>query len=194
MAKSKITIRRDGKEITLSQSEVKEFIMKGKGLTEKEYKSLVATTRNKLRAYEAFSGARKQSATSYLYYQTRAERRKGYKPTIARLRIEAMPNYSTSRLAKVLKSPVSRANIAETYASATYSAFARLIEANPTAKRIYDEISDPVKRENALVDFAQQLHAEITERGTVRDSQAIPYGETFGSGDAPDDFDIEKYL
>lgn len=194
MAKSKITIRRDGKEITLSQSEVKEFIMKGKGLTEKGYKSLVATTRNKLRVYETFSGAPKQSPTTYLYYQTRSEKRKGYKPTIQRLRIEAMPNYSTSRLAKVLQSPVSRANIAETYESATYSAFARLIEANPTAKRIYDEISDPVKREKALVDFAQQLHVEITERGRVRDSQAIPYGETFGSGDALDDFDIEEYL
>ena len=48
-------------------------------------------------------------------------------------------------------------------------------------------------REKALADYANMLHAKIDEMGRVQEQEAIPFGETFGSGDDID-FDIEDYL
>ena len=54
-------------------------------------------------------------------------------------------------------------------------------------------ITDPVKRERALIDLAKKLHARQDAAGRVQASSAIPFGQAVGS-DAPIDFDIGKYL
>ena len=54
-------------------------------------------------------------------------------------------------------------------------------------------ITDPVKRERALIDLATKLHARQDAAGSVQASSAIPFGQAVGS-DEPIDFDIESYL
>ena len=82
---------------------------------------------------------------------------------------------------------------ASTYEDATYKQFKGLVESNKQAKAIYDTIKDPVMREKALSDYANKLHAKINEQDEVVESEAIPFGETYGS-DEQIDFDIEDYL
>ena len=54
-------------------------------------------------------------------------------------------------------------------------------------------ITDPVKRERALIDLAAKLHARQDAEGSVQASSAIPFGQAVGSDEAID-FDIEEYL
>lgn len=54
-------------------------------------------------------------------------------------------------------------------------------------------ITDPVKRERALIDLATKLHARQDAAGRVQASSAIPFGQAVGSDEAID-FDIESYL
>ena len=54
-------------------------------------------------------------------------------------------------------------------------------------------ITDPVKRERALIDLATKLHAKQDAAGSVQASSAIPFGQAVGSDEAID-FDIESYL
>ena len=54
-------------------------------------------------------------------------------------------------------------------------------------------ITDPVKRERALIDLAAKLHARQDAAGRVQASSAIPFGQAVGSDEAID-FDIESYL
>lgn len=54
-------------------------------------------------------------------------------------------------------------------------------------------ITDPVKREQALINLAEKLHAKQDAAGRVQASSAIPFGQAVGSDEALD-FDIEEYL
>ena len=54
-------------------------------------------------------------------------------------------------------------------------------------------ITDPVKRERALIDLATKLHARQDAAGKVQSSSAIPFGQAVGSDEAVD-FHIESYL
>ena len=54
-------------------------------------------------------------------------------------------------------------------------------------------ITNPVKRERALIDLAAKIHARQDAAGRVQASSAIPFGQAVGS-DEPIDFDIESYL
>ena len=54
-------------------------------------------------------------------------------------------------------------------------------------------ITNPVKRERALIDLATKIHARQDAAGRVQASSAIPFGQAVGS-DEPIDFDIESYL
>ena len=68
-----------------------------------------------------------------------------------------------------------------------------LINKNKQARDIYESISDPVKREEAMTDYANKLGAKIDEQDEIIENEAIPYGETFGSTDEID-FNIDSYL
>lgn len=161
-----------------------------------------------------------QSPASLLYFESRARKREGaeYSPSLERQRIEAFPSRSTGKA--LTERSVKR--LENVYAQTTSKAFDGLINANPTAQMIARPqsiiidpttgerrlakagdpedkiftgmlITDPVKREQALKDIANKIHARQDAAGRVQASSAIPFGQAVGSDEAID-FDIENYL
>ena len=190
---------RDGVRVPMTAREVKAFVMKERGWSSEQYNREYDKLRNRLRAYEAYqrqSGltVEAQSPASVLYFESRARRREGadYKPSLELQRIKSFPSVSSG---KALSRTLERSNerLERIYSRTTDKAFARLIEVNPTAAEIYETIDDPVRREQALKDFAELLHAKQDAAGRVQASSAIPFGQAVGS-DEEIDFDIEAYL
>ena len=72
--------------------------------------------------------------------------------------------------------------------------FSEFIEANEKAKEIYNTIKDPYKRDKALSDYADKLHAKIDESEKVKKSEAIPFSSQVYGSDTTIDFDIDAYL
>lgn len=190
---------KNGVKRKLSNKEIKAFIMKERGWTTEQYNKEYDKLRNKLRTYEAYEAqsdvnVTKQSPAHILYYEAKAMKRRGanYQRSIALERINAFPSLSTGKaLQKALKNPNS--SFGEIYREATDKAFNGLINANPKAKEISEKITDPVKREQALKDYVEKLHAKQNENGEYQAGSAIPFGQAVGS-DLSIDFDIEKYM
>ena len=190
---------RNGVRVALTARDVKAYVMKERGWTSEQYNKEYDKLRNRLRAYETFqreSGVEveKQSPASLLYFESRARRREGaeYQPTLELQRVKSFPSVSSGKaLRRTLERSYER--LERIYSKTTDKAFARLIEINPTAAEIYETIDDPVRREQALKDFAELLHAKQDAAGRVQASSAIPFGQAVGSDDAID-FDIEAYL
>ena len=190
---------RDGVRVPMTAREVKAFVMKERGWSSEQYNREYDKLRNRLRAYEAYqrqSGVtvEAQSPASVLYFESRARRREGaeYKPSLELQRIKSFPSVSSGKaLSRTLERSSER--LERIYSRTTDKAFARLIEVNPTAAEIYETIDDPVRREQALKDFAELLHAKQDAAGRVQASSAIPFGQAVGS-DKEIDFDIEAYL
>lgn len=190
----------NGKQIKMSNRDVKKFIMQQNNWTASEYDKKYDIFKNKLRAYEAFEASRgvavqKQSPQELLFKQAKAKQRLGasYKPSIQMQRITSFTSISSGRAMQATQGKIYAARRAALYEDATYKAFGKLIERNPIAKDIYTTIQDPVKREKALKAFADKLHTKIDEHGRIEEAEAIPFGEVFGS-DAVIDFDISSYI
>ena len=173
--------------------------MKERGWTSDQYSKEYDKLRNRLRAYEAFQrqsgvSAEAQSPASILYFESRARKREGaeYQQSLELQRIKSFPSISSG---KALGSALERRSetFAHRYAETTSKVFAGLIAANPTAAEIAERVTDPVKRERALIDVAAKLHARQDAAGRVQASSAIPFGQAVGSDEAID-FDIESYL
>lgn len=198
MAKS-IYQTKNGVKTKLTNKEIKTFIMKERGWTTDQYNKEYDKLRNKLRAYEAFQAqsgvsVTKQSPAHILYYEAKAMKREGanYQRSIELERINSFSSISTGKaLQKALKNP--NYSFAKKYRSATDKAFKGLINTNPKAKEISEKITDPVKREQALKDYADKLHAKQNEIGEYQAESAIPFGQAVGS-DLSIDFEIEEYL
>jgi len=185
---------RNGVRVALTARDVKAYVMKERGWTSEQYNKEYDKLRNRLRAYEAFqrqSGieVEAQSPASLLYFESRARRREGaeYQPSLELQRVKSFPSVSSGRALR------SYERLERIYSKTTVKAFSRLIEINPTAAEIYETIDDPVRREQALKDFAELLHAKQDAAGRVQASSAIPFGQAVGSDDAIE-FDIEAYL
>lgn len=191
----------NGERVKMTSREVKAYIMKVNGWTTEQYNKQYDIMRNKVRAYEAYerqSGrqVQSQSVQSLLFKEAKAKKRMGaeYKPSIKMQRIRSFTSVSSGKAGqKALQGQRYRQRRAKTYEDATYKQFKGLIDNNPQAKFIYDNISDPVKREQAMTDYANKLGAKIDEQDQVNENEAIPFGETYGSTDEID-FDIEDYL
>lgn len=190
-----------GGKVPMTNREVKNYIMKVNGWTSEQYQKQYDIFKNKLRAYEAYEAQhgriKKQSPVELLYKEARTKAREGadYKPSIKMQTIRKFTSVSSGKAGqKALQGRRYQKRRSELYSEATKKQFSGLIEKNPTAQRILDEIEDPVKREQALIDLAKQLNMKINEQGEALENEAIPFGEVFGSGDALDDFDIEAYL
>lgn len=191
----------NGERVKMTSREVKAYIMKVNGWTTDQYNKQYDIMRNKVRAYEAYerqSGrqVQSQSVQSLLFKEAKAKKRMGadYKPSIKMQRIRSFTSVSSGKAGqKALQGQRYRQRRAKTYEDATYKQFKGLIESNPQAKFIYDSISDPVKREQAMTDYANKLGAKIDEQDQVNENEAIPFGETYGSTDEID-FGIEDYL
>lgn len=190
---------RDGVRVPMTAREVKAFVMKERGWTSEQYNREYDKLRNRLRAYEAYqrqSGVtvEAQSPASVLYFESRARRREGaeYQPSLELQRIKSFPSVSSGKaLTRTLESRSE--TFAKRYRATTDKQFAGLIAANPTAAEIARRIDDPVKREQALKDLANKLHAKQDAAGRIQATSAIPFGQAVGSDDAID-FDIEAYL
>jgi len=190
-----------GQRVKMTNREVKAYIMKTNKWTTEQYNKKYDILRNKLRSYEAYEKAsgravKPQSVQSLLFKEAKAKQRLGsdYTPSIKMQRIRSFTSVSSGRAGqRALQGRLYQQRRASTYEDATFKQFRGLVENNPQAKLIYDAIKDPVKREKALTDFANKLHAKINEQDEVVESEAIPFGETYGSDDAID-FDMEEYL
>ena len=201
MAKETYYKYQNGQRVKMTNREVKPYIMKVNGWTTEQYNKQYDIMRNKLRAYEAYerqSGRQvtSQSVQGLLFKEAKAKKRMGtdYTPSIKMQRIRSFTSVSSGTAGqRALQGTRYRQRRAKTYEDATYKQFKGLINNNPQAKRIYESISDPVKREQAMADYANKLGAKINEQDEVNESEAIPFGETYGSTDEID-FDIEDYL
>ena len=190
-----------GQRVKMTNREVKAYIMKTNKWTTEQYNKKYDILRNKLRSYEAYEKAsgravKPQSVQSLLFKEAKAKQRLGsdYTPSIKMQRISSFTSVSSGRAGqRALQGRIYQERRARTYEDATFKQFRGLVENNPQAKFIYDTIKDPVKREKALTDFANKLNAKINEQDEVIESEAIPFGETYGSDDAID-FDIDEYL
>lgn len=190
-----------GGRVPMTNREVKSYIMKINGWTSDQYNKQYDIFKNKLRAYEAYEAqhgrVQKQSPVELLYKEARTKAREGtnYKPTIKMQTIRGFTSVSSGKAGrKALQGKRYQARRSAQYDEATKKQFSGLIEKNPTAQRIMQEIKDPVKRQEALKDLANQLKMKIDEEGKAQENEAIPFGETFGSGDELGDFDIDAYL
>ena len=190
---------RNGVRVALTARDVKTYVMKERGWTSEQYNKEYDKLRNRLRAYEGFQrqsgvSVESQSPASILYFESRARKREGaeYQQSLELQRIKSFPSISSG---KALGRALERRSetFARLYAETTSKVFAGFIAANPTAAKIIERVTDPVKRERALIDLATKLHARQDAAGSVQASSAIPFGQAVGS-DEPIDFDIESYL
>lgn len=201
MAKETYYKYQNGQRVKMTNREVKTYIMKVNGWTTEQYNKQYDIMRNKLRAYEAYerqSGRQvtSQSVQSLLFKEAKAKKRMGtdYTPSIKMQRIRSFTSVSSGKAGqRALQGTRYRQRRAKTYEDATYKQFKGLINNNKQARYIYESISDPVKREQAMADYANKLGAKINEQDEVNENEAIPFGETYGSNDEID-FDIEDYL
>lgn len=190
-----------GQRVEMSSREVKKYIMKVNNWTSSQYDKQYDIFKNKLRAFENYERAHgvstpKQSPSQLLYREAKTKAREGsnYTPSIKMKRIRSFTSVSSGKAGqKALQGRRYQARRAQLYEEATNKQFQELIDKNPMAKEIAERIKDPVKREQALADYANKLHAKIDEKGRAQENEAIPYGETYGS-DEVIDFDFDKYL
>lgn len=201
MAKEAFYKIENGQKIKMTNREVKQYIMKQNKWTSEQYNKQYDILRNKLRAFESYErmsgkSVKTQSVQSLLYKEAKAKKREGenYKPSIKMQRIKSFTSISSGKKglqALTHEKYVSRRT--KLYEDATYKQFSGFIAGNPQARKIYESIPDPVMREKALADYADKVHAKIDEQDKAQENEAIPYGETYGSG-SEIDFDITPYL
>lgn len=190
-----------GQRVEMSSREVKAYIMKQNGWTSRQYDKQYDIFKNKLRAYENYERAhgvtsKRQSPAQLLYKEAKAKAREGadYTPSIKMRRIRSFTSVSSGKAGqKALQGQRYQARRTQLYEEATTKQFKGLIDNNPMAREIAERIKDPVKREQALADYANKINAKIDEEGKAQENEAIPFGETFGSDNIVD-FDIEAYL
>ena len=187
-----------GKTVELTRQEIKATIMKAQGFeTTEQYNKYYDIMRNKIRSTEAYEGKEKQSVVEVLYREAKSKLRYGeaYKPSVQMQRIKIATTISSGKaLQKALQSTVWRQKQGAKYTMQTYIAFEGLISKNAKAQEIYETIKDPVKREQALKDFANKMHAELDARGRATGKTAVAeIGEVIGSSDY-DNFDYSQYI
>lgn len=189
--------------IELTSREIKAYIMKVEGLTSEQYKKKYDIFKNKLRAYEAFErhAGKKvttQSPVQILYKIARSKYEAGkagetYKPSIKLKRILSFQSVSSGKAGQKLlqrEGYVEQRNAL--YEQETKSAFENFIEKNAKAREIYENVKDPVMREQALADYAKKLHAKVDAQGKVSEEAIREQGEVIGS-DSDIDFDYSVY-
>ena len=190
-----------GSRVEMSSKEVKQYIMKQNNWTSSQYDKQYDIFKNKLRAYENYERAhgvasQRQSPTQLLFKEAKAKAREGanYSPSIKMQRIRSFTSVSSGKAGqRALQSERYMSRRTQLYEQATTRQFEGLIKNNKMAQEIAMRIKDPVKREKALAEYANKIHAKIDEQGRAQENEAIPHGETFGSNDVAD-FDIDAYL
>ena len=183
-----------GQKVELTASEIKSKIMQWQGWNAQQYKREYNITRNKLRNYERYvreNGGKveQQSVQQFMYFESQRKNAPDYKPSIKMQTIQKFSARSTSK--KVGKRAMQRES--KVYASGTSQRFSGLINANAKAREIAEAISNPVLREKALAEYANQLHLKMKADGKAESKSAIPFGQKSGSTESID-FDYAAYL
>lgn len=187
----------------ISPSKAKQTIMKVNKWTEEQYNKERYKIKNKIRAYETFKevhGAKVKNPISpveLLYKQAQAKLKYGkdYEKSAQFKRIEQFASYGNVNVAKK-KFQSERVNkkYSEIYNQSTLNSFKGLIEKDPMAKEISEKISDPVKLEEALKEYAERKKAKVEEDGKISEEEAIPIGTEVSGSPVINDFDISQYL
>lgn len=194
-----------GQTITLTDREIKAYIMRVNGWTEQEYNKQRYIMKNKLRTYEAFTGvpaSQAQSPTNVLYFEAHAKadlssRGTPYQPSPEMQRLRAFSGLgSASQIQKAMQSKKTRARLEAVYSTYTDKQFAGLIAKNAKAKEIAEKVTDPVKREKALAEYARYIKWQLKHQDDSIASQATPisFGEVVGSDTEFDEFDYSAYI
>lgn len=198
------TYNGSGKKITARQK--KAAIMSVNNWTEEQYKKQYDIFKNKLRFYENLQRSRgikveTQSPQEILYSVAKAKAHYGdeYQPSQEMQQILSVSAYSIKKGEKI--SMDSKRSAYKTAVSRLVDIrFKGLVDYYDTAKKLNEEISDPVKREEALSDFANWLHEKYPRSGKDKGAPkkgegGFQNGETFGSDLADESgFDIDSYL
>lgn len=193
----------NGKQVKVSSSASKKTIMSVNGWTESEYRKNYDLFKNKLRAYEALLQSQgqditKQSPKEILYKEAKtktkmAKQGKQYKPSARMKIIRKMPAVSITKGRKMTtnESYVERRKTEiGIIADASFSEF---VKTNPKAKEISEAVKDPLRRAQALAAYSDVVQSAIKVNREQIENQAIPFGETIGSG-IELDFDYSKYI
>lgn len=186
-----------GQRVVLSPKQIKAETMKNFGFkTTEEYNKYYDIRRNKRRAFEKFMAlegqpVEKANISEMLYKEGLARKRYGaeYQPSIEKQKELQFKSYSSGKAGtKALTSKRGREHAQAIIQNATYRQFRGLIEKNPTAMKIFQKYADnPVLQLNALITFANTMHAEIDRKGN---GEAIYSGEVYGSSDYEGNFDV----
>lgn len=209
-----MAIIRRGKPIT--KKEMRQTIMAANNWTAEQYRKQYDIFKNKLRFYEEVQRSRgvqeyqtggekaQQSPQELLYKIARAKQRFGadYEPSQEVEQIQAVTAHSISKGRKIAAQASSKSYKAAV-SKIVNIRFQGFIEHYDKAAEIVEQITDPVKQEEALTAFATYLHA--TQPRTGKDKGApkpktgkggFPQGEVYGSGDADsgDEFDFSEWL
>ena len=191
-----------GGRVELSTREVKKYVMKVNNWTSDEYNKKYDIFKNKLRAFENFQRAHgvikdRQSPMQLLYKEAKAKVRDGadYTPSIKMQRIKNFTSVSSGKAGqRALQSSRYMQKRNKLYEDATNEQFRGFIKKNAKAQEIANAIEDPVKREEALRDYADAINAKIDEQDEVSENETIPMSsEVIGSTDEIE-FDYSKYL
>lgn len=210
MAKETFYKYSNGKKVTLTSSEVKQYIMRANNWTAEQYRKQYDIFKNKLRAYESYKQAqgaseKPQSVVGVLFKEAKAKRQYGasYKPSQKMQQIRSFSAYSITKGRQLTTQQSYLARESAKYKGYVESRFGDFMEQNKGAEQIKQafeahalETGTPinyVEMENALSDYADKIHAKVDEQDKVQDNEAIQYGETYGS-DIEVDFDISDYL
>lgn len=212
----------NGQRVKMTNREVKAYIMKANNWTSEQYRKQYDIFKNKLRAYESYRQAqgvetKQQSVVSVLFKEAKAKKQYGADYTPSR-KMQQIRQFSAYSITKGRQMAIMNDNY-NTRQTKLYGEYIRgrfgsydpndptknegFIGQNKGAQEIVkafikksQETGNPVnyaKMEKALSDYANKVHATMDESEKIRDSQAIPYGETSGSGDE-EDFDVTPYL
>lgn len=184
----------------ISYHSAKQEVLKIRGWTSDQYQKQYDLLKNKVRAYESFKASKgvkveKQNISELLYKESKKIQQYGsnYKPSLEMQRIQSFSAVSITKGRQLAKSNQRYIEKREAlYNETTKITFEGLLNNNAKAQEIYDNVKDPVKREEALKAYAEALHAKINEEGKVQENEAIPSGETYGS-DVSVDFDYSDY-
>lgn len=192
---------KNGQQVPVKRSEIRRTIMQANDWTADEYRKQYDIFKNKLRFYEEMQRARGnkveiQSPQEVLYWQAKAKLNygAGYEPSQQMNEILSAPAYSISKGRRIATQTESAA-FKRAASSIVHARFAGFIEHYDKAKEIVEKISDPIEQENALTALANYLWLKYPDR-KKKPTEAIPSGDTYGSGDADagDDFYIDPWL
>lgn len=191
-------------QVKMTSREVKAYVMEQNGWTSDQYRKQYDILKNKVRAYESFRKSQgikeqPQNIVKMLYSEAKSKARYGedYKPSQKMQQIKRFSAYSITKGRQLAQEERYQRRETAKYEAYVSKRFEGFIRDNAGAKKIADAIVNPVKREQALADYADKLNyrieEDIKEQTRIAENGGIPANETYGSNDEID-FDISDYL